>query len=52
MMKLKFDSHMGAMHAALTQAKSLDEKLLILKKYDKNKHKKEIRVSGKIYSWK
>ena len=43
---------MGAMYAALTQAKTLDQKLLILKKYEKNKHKKEIRVNGKTYSWK
>lgn len=51
-MKLKFESHMGAMHAALKQAKTLEQKQLILLKYEKNKHKKEIRVSGKIYSWK
>jgi glycerol-3-phosphate cytidylyltransferase-like family protein len=51
-MKLEFDSHMGAIHAALKQAKTLDEKMLVILKYDKNKHKKKIRVSGKTYSWK
>ena len=43
---------MGAIHAALKEATTLEQKQLILLKYDKNKHKKEIRVFGKTYSWK
>ncbi len=52
MMELKFDSQMGAIHAALKQAKTTDEKMLVILKYDKSKHTKKIRVFGKTYSWK
>lgn len=51
-MKLYFNNQISACYAALKEAKSIEQKMLLIEKFRRAEKTKEVRFSGNLYSWK